>query len=356
MWEAYEVVVCVLTVLNGVVSVCGNFTFIVMFCRKRQLLTPMNAYLVSVSVASLVVGLVVISGISYFSRPYHLGFDTPHVCLYQWVKACLITLSSIGIIYCMLAIAVERYRTCMGPRSRGASLSSTFVSIGVIWAAALAYTAATKYLTFQRLEAFAVLIDRGRGTNVTAPPPAAVTLKLCHYCASAARNVWHSHLVYFSLGYVLPLALMTYLYACVIRRLARNLRRNRHNNTERAKMRAIKAMVVNVCVFAVSWVPFFLVQMMAPLYAPRLLAGGRTEVIAPSTRLFFDFCVLFGTSNSWVHIIVLLRYTSQFSATVRELSATRFSAETSQTVVAVCQQHRLSVQLRLAEFKEGVEV
>ena len=318
MLDTYESVVCVLSLLNGLVAVCGNALFIITFCRRRELLTPMHAYLVSISAASLVVGFIVLSGVSYFSRPYYLGFSSPHACLYQWVKGWVITAASVSIIYCLLAVAVERYRTCVGSHTHSASLTSTLLLIGLIWAGALAYTGATKYLTFQRLESFPVVLDYGYGLNSTAPQ--VVQLKLCHYCQSAADSVWRAHIVYFSFGYVLPLLTMTLLYASVIRHLLRNLRRDRHNNLERAKLRAIQGMVVNVCVFAVSWVPFFAVQMLVPLYTARLLPGGTAELLPPRTRLILDAFTLFGTSNSWVHVLVYLRYSSQFSSAVRDMA------------------------------------
>ena len=317
MLDKYESVVCVLSLLNGAVAVCGNSLFIATFCRRRDLLTPMHAYLISISAASLAVGLIVLSGVSYFSRPYYLGFSSPHACLYQWVKAWVITAASVSIIYCLLAVAVERYRTCVGSQARGTSLTSTLLLIAAIWAGALAYTGTTKYLTFQNLESFAVVLDYGDGRNST--PPDVIQLKLCHYRENAVDRVWRAHIVYFSFGYVLPLLAMTWLYASVIRHLLGSLRRDRHNNTERAKLRAIQGMVVNVCVFAVSWVPFFAVQMLAPLYSSRLLPGGHAELLPHRTRLILDAFTLFGTANSWVHVLVYLRYSSQFSSAVRDM-------------------------------------
>ena len=316
----YETVVCALSLLNGLVAVGGNALFIVTFCKRRELMSPMHAYLVSISCASLAVGVIVLTGASYFSRPYHLGFSSPQACLYQWVKSWIITAASVSIIYCLLAVAVERYRTCVTAPTRGTSITSTVLIVALIWAGALTYTGATKYLTFQELESFVVALDYGGSLNSSAPQPQApLRLKLCHYRRSSADRVWRAHLVYFSLGYVLPLAAMTFLYTSVIRRLLHNLRRDRNNSTERAKLRAIHGMVVNVCVFAVSWVPFFAVQMLAPLLTPRLVPGRDAELLPPRTRLLLDTFTLFGTSNSWVHVLVYLRYSSQFSTAVRQI-------------------------------------
>ncbi|KAF0287191.1 Adenosine receptor A2b [Amphibalanus amphitrite] len=350
--DTYETVVCVLSLLNGVVAVVGNTLFIVTFCRRRELLSPMHAYLVSISAASLVVGIIVLTGVSYFSRPYHLGFSSPQACLYQWVKSWIITAASVSIIYCLLAVAVERYRTCVGAPARGASLTSTVLLIALIWAGALTYTGATKYMTFQSLESFAVVIDNGDSLNGSAPEVGPVQLKLCHYCRSSADRVWRAHVVYFSLGYVVPLAAMTFLYASVIRRLLRNLRRDRNNSTERAKLRAIQGMVVNVCVFAVSWVPFFAVQMLAPLLTPRMTPGGGAELLPPRTRLVLDAFTLFGTANSWVHVLVYLRYSSQFSTAVREMAVEGAQTARRQSVRVVRRFHRRSRQSRSSSTRQ----
>ncbi|XP_036406077.1 trace amine-associated receptor 7e-like [Megalops cyprinoides] len=125
-------------------TVCGNLLVIISICHFKQLHTPTNLLLLSLAVADLQVGVLVMP--FYFSSlvDYHWYFDAVYCTIYIVASFHLTCVS----VYSIALIAVDRYFSLCNPflYATKITVSGTLKTISSVWLYSLTYNVILLYV------------------------------------------------------------------------------------------------------------------------------------------------------------------------------------------------------------------
>ncbi|XP_076461664.1 QRFP-like peptide receptor [Babylonia areolata] len=245
-WPAYQPIY--ITVLNAVVfctGTMGNVLVIVVVVLVRDMRTPMNWYLVNLSVADLLVLLVCQPAAltEFFARDrWFLGAG---LCkMVPFLEHTVLHASTLIIV----AITVERYYAICQPLKKLAMLHKPrpLRVLPCLWG--VASLTAVPFVIMTNLQ-HTLFFD---GTP-------------CEVCATSVREKWHFSYVIgmFVVFFALPMLLLLWLYVCIIRRLRSPDSAIRFGqaqgvagmSTQRTRKNVVKMLVGIVVLFFVSLMP-----------------------------------------------------------------------------------------------------
>jgi len=228
---------------------------------------------------------------------------------------------------CMLAIAVERWRTLSTSNSRQRRVTNNGSSKLVVlacWIISAVYAFSLIFI-FKMVEI--PVQYEGSGTNSCY----LVNQTACgefEFCMFSDPNVqWQSQLFHIAtlvLIFIVPLCAISIIYAVLVTRLLRNAQRSEKANRgscsiHRAKLRAIQAMIVVVVVFALCWLPGHLMLVYFISTNPHHMEEGAAFHTVPiSLRIVHDFCVHLVITHHWIQVFIYPRYSRQLANAIME--------------------------------------
>lgn len=230
-------------------------------------------------------------------------------------------------IWCMLAIAVERWRTLLSTNSRQrrgpASLTCKLIILAG-WTVSVTYACILIFI--QDLVDVPIQYE-GSSTNSCF----LVNQTLCDdfdFCISVdpdrltlVRNVNLTSLVVI---FIVPLCIISIIYTVLVTRLLRNAQRSEKANRgscsiHRAKLRAMQAMILVVVIFAMCWLPghvFFVWTLSTNPH--KVEKGAAFHTVPLRLRLINDFVFHLVITHHWIQVFIYPRYSRQLANAIKE--------------------------------------
>ncbi|XP_061072431.1 trace amine-associated receptor 13c-like [Conger conger] len=222
-------------------TVCGNLLVIISVCHFKQLQTPTNFLLFSLAMADFLVGVIVMP--LYFTM-----LIEPHSCF--GILYCII-LDAAGFyltcisIYNVALIAVDRYIALSNPFHYSMKMTTniTLRIIAILWLYSLIYNMMLLYFN-------------GNIIDIKANIP-------CGECNVKVNNEWS--IIDFIIVFVLPCSMIIILYLkifTIATKQANKIRSVRkcpqiHNSSMASERKAAKTLGVQVAVFLLCLVPYY---------------------------------------------------------------------------------------------------
>ncbi|XP_020904445.1 substance-P receptor isoform X1 [Exaiptasia diaphana] len=275
-----------------ITSIVGNVIVIRVFTTGQRMRTEVNFLIINVAIADLLIAVINMPMmVRYFVRSanglppvWFAGFWGEFWCKSDnFVSG----ISQICCILSMTAIAFNRYFAIMFPLKTPLNAKKTKLVILLIWLCSCAITSPVLY---------AMRVKEQHGE---------------YHCTEDWSPTFDNNqtpkyytLALFTLMYVIPLCLITYLYSCVIhkvwiRHVPGNVTQANQRLEDVAKRRVLKMLITVVIAFALCWLPFHIYLIMVNFYY-----GINSCDISPMI-LFLG--LLLGHSNSainpWIYFI-----------------------------------------------------
>ena len=251
-------------------------------------------------------------------------------------------------VLCMLAIAVERWRTLsVAIQYRGDKIYHAKIIMLIGCVIAIAYAVVLSYVTNTTavpLEFEDSSDDACWSYRTAANRTTCIDFTICYPVdRETLREMEIFHLATLIIIFIFPVSTISVVYAILVTRLlisnSDNGTKNRRgiSNTRRAKLRAIQAMIVNVVIFAVCWLP-------GHIFCVWSIHTSREESInfqVPSSyrvpisrRIFNDLAIHLSLMHHWIHTLIYPRYSRQIAGAIKETFFSFASSElpTSQQV------------------------
>ena len=244
-------VLLVFSLIMAVLIVVGNSLVIAAYRTNARLQTHTNAFIVSLAVSDLLVGVVSVPIWTYLTFVNYRNIPTGLSEIYL----CFDIFSALASIFHLTAIAVERYFAVSRPFSYGVLTFRVY-----------------KILIFAAWLVAAIIAALSQVNRL-------ITLK-------KAYTVF-----VFNVGFVLPTILMLIMYANIFRTASSLISRTPSLQTgyaERGKVREERKVALTVSIvtglFLLAWSPFFVSSMLAEFCASCLPKGDGTTVLVTSVK------------------------------------------------------------------------
>ncbi|XP_070565830.1 adenosine receptor A2b-like [Ptychodera flava] len=288
--------------LNSVLIVTGNALVIIAVFRQPKLRkSATNHFIVSLSVADFMVGAfyIPIQVLNYYS----IGLiENEILCdfMYSFSWTCLNS-----TVFCLLSIAVDRYRAIVTPMKGPLTLTQARVVIVATWLFTFAYT--SNKIVAAGMVTVPVQIG---GLNVT--------IHTCTYRPDQRTLMMYTSVIDITLGYFIPLAIIVYYYSRMIGTLCCGT--SLSADSRRRKMKAVRMLVIVVVMFAITWGQS---RTLGVLYycVPEL-----SNLIA--SRFVFTLFLIMFFSNSWMNPVIYALFSRNFRSEFTDiLSCGRWKAK-----------------------------
>ncbi|XP_069507761.1 adenosine receptor A2b-like [Ambystoma mexicanum] len=266
-------------VLLALLAVAGNLLVIWAVASNPRLKSITNYFIVSLAVADVAVGVLVIPFAITISVGFHMDF---HGCLFL---ACLVLVVTQISVFSLLAIAVDRYLAIRIPLRYGALVNGAQAKkvMALLWALAV-FLGMIPLFGWNNLHA----VERqcsNQESNVApesvAPSPANETRPPCRLVACYFEVVVDmNYMVYFNFFgcILLPLLCMLFLYIHIYNVACRQLRQMlpkgaanvRGGKTQAFLLKEIhvaKSLAIIVGLFALCWLPIHILNCL-PIFCP----------------------------------------------------------------------------------------
>ncbi|XP_021344217.1 tachykinin-like peptides receptor 99D [Mizuhopecten yessoensis] len=307
------VYVCVLCVA-GLVTVTGNGVLVYLMCSKRSLRNASNFYMASMSIADTGVGLFVTAAIvvTIMDIPLPVGW-----CYFSPYFE-LATLSA-GI-FSFLLISYDRHLAVSKALTYHPTKRSALTSLAAVWVSAFIYSLRIfiQYEVAKILKRDLPPLD-GDDDNITetSNDDNEVEGGFCNVLVEEDYNDLIFRCVDFVILFIIPIVCMSYWYKGIISNLwAGNITTTSH---VRRKRRVIKLLIINVVVFFVCWIPFYLSDIISDTHVLVMrLKDPEYDEEASSKEI--RLCLIFiAISHSYLNPIIFLSFHADFKA---ELTST----------------------------------
>ncbi|XP_046730092.1 trace amine-associated receptor 13c-like [Silurus meridionalis] len=269
--------------LTTAINILGNAVVIISIAHFKQLHTPTNMLVMSLAVADLILGVIVmpfsiirsVDGCWYFGKEF---------CLWHSSFDVFLTTASVFHLIC---VAIDRYQAVSYPLRY-----STRVTMRVAWLmVAISWIAAALY-------SFGVLLSK---VNVEGLDEYIASTECLGYCNILFNAVWS--VLDTCICFLLPCSVMVFLYARIFlisRKHARKIDGVKQGKNDITKFsqkvkrenKAAKTLGIVVGAFNLCWMPFYINSLLDPY-------------INFSTPLvLFDIFVWLGYINSTLNPII----------------------------------------------------
>ncbi|RXN03650.1 adenosine receptor A1-like protein [Labeo rohita] len=241
-WEKMDLMYISIECTIALASVLGNVLVVVVVCMNQGLRDPTFCFIVSLALADIAVGVLVIPLAVVIS----LGLNTQfYTCLF--ISCLLVTITQSSILS-LLAIAIDRFLRVKIPTRYNIIVTQrrAWVAVGLCW-----------------LISFLTGLVPMAGWHHTPPGNVSTTSIECQF-----TNVMRmDYMVYFNffVWVVAPLIIMTGLYAEIFRVISRQLNRRAEATSDSSKyyrkeLKLAKSLALVLFLFAVCWLPLHIMN------------------------------------------------------------------------------------------------
>ncbi|CDQ84441.1 unnamed protein product [Oncorhynchus mykiss] len=263
--------------LISAVTVFLNILVIISISHFKQLHTPTNLLILSLAVADLLVGLIVIPVVTVAIMEPCWGFGE-YFCVFQFYISCLCTSLSLGNL---VLISIDRYVAVCDPLLYHSKITVTRIMccISITWCYCIIYRAAIMKIS----------------VKVQAPSSC---LKECFIVEGL---IW-INIIDLLFTMVVPCSIIITLYMkifVVARSQARKVF-TKEAATNKSETKAAKTLSIVVFTYLNCWIPFFFFYL----------------VNLDSSSLFFSFLPLF---NSFINPIIYAFFYPWFKVTAKHI-------------------------------------
>ena len=266
-------------------------------------------------------------------RPCTFTGTSADPCEVQKFKTVIFYTTACNSIFCMLAIAVERWRTLSTTVRLRRSNHLAKISVVAGWIATVAYAVVLGSIS----STINVRIEYDGVFDMSCPTfdTNRTTCSDYRVCFPASKHAFlHMeiyHIITLILVFIVPLCTISVIYCLLVIRLLRNADKNNRglSGTHRAKLRAIQAMVLVVIIFAICWLPghiyviWSINHMIPNLENDQLMTS--MQRIPIRYRIFSDFVTHLTFSHHWIHTLIYPRYSRQIASAIRETQSSLIS-------------------------------
>ncbi|XP_073331614.1 trace amine-associated receptor 13c-like [Pagrus major] len=297
--------------LGMLVTILGNFLVIVSICHFKQLHSPTNVFILSLALADLLVGVIVMpfSATRTIHGCWFYGdtFCQLHVS-FEWF---LTTLS----VFHLSCIAVDRHQAVCNPLhySRKITMSVAVIMVCVSWALAAVY-------------AYGVLYSKAHEAGLEDLLESIKCLGSCFVLYNPLVGILGSAIYFF-----FPCTVMVCLYTQIFIVAKQHVRkigdknncsnvRGRGGLFKKSECKAAKTLSIVLGVFIFCWMPWFLQSIIVPLNGFRI-PGLLSEVIA--WLCYFNsacnpiiYALFYPSFKKCFHCIITLKVFSSNSSTM----------------------------------------
>ncbi|XP_018531133.1 neuropeptide Y receptor Y7 [Lates calcarifer] len=226
----------------------GNALVIYMIIRYRNMRTVTNFFIANLALADLLVNTLC------------LPFTLVNTLLDEWKFGAVLchmlpfaqALSVQVSVFTMTVIALERYRCIVFHLGRRLTWHSSFLIMALTW-------------TMSAVLAAPLAIFREH-RNEEIPP---INLRMAVCSEKWPHGISRGGLIYslsmLLLQYIIPLAIISYAYICILVKLKNHVSPSSRNDSINRRKNTTKMLALVVVVFAICWLPFHVFQLASDL-------------------------------------------------------------------------------------------
>ncbi len=314
-----EEVLIVVYIFSMVLIVGGNVLVIMAISLNPPLRTSSNLFILSLSVADLIIGVFVVpSSLAQHLDPEHFTGSYPCI-LVPWIQLLSVSAS----VFSLLGIGIERYRAIAQPAKPKFTTRQVHNIIAAVWGVAVVY--AFRSVVYLQL----VSIEQNDGDhyednddNHTKPSITAdytmitVMTKLeeedsvvCNFLNDETESDVLFRIADFFLLFFIPIMILVWMYTVMIYQLWwRKMTHSTEGLNKRRK--AIKVFLTVVIMFIISWAPFHLIEIIRDLQE-MAQSSDVEEDGEPLAELRLASIVL-ALCNSWMNPIIYAALNKNF--------------------------------------------
>ncbi|KAK2708352.1 hypothetical protein QYM36_014088, partial [Artemia franciscana] len=264
--------------------------------------------------------LELIYGVISRFRPYTSSFYLMP-CLSQQIKGSINYATAANNVFCMFAIAIERWRCLSSYKRRSFSSACAKKVVGFIWMLSISITLGIG--CFNHLQMIQPLEPTFNRTMEEFRSYRKPIHQLCYLQTQSGYGYKPITTMSFNIivGFVTPILFMSAIYTILICRLAKDVRRSREllgavTSTQRAKLRAIQAMVLVLALFVICWLPCHMLNLWTAI------RGAPTYNF--SSKVLHDASVHLAMSHHWLHTVIYPAYSRQLTNALRDTASCCF--------------------------------
>lgn len=231
-------------------------------------------------------------------------------------------------IWCMLAIAVERWRTLLSTNSRHRCRSPASLACKLIiiagWTVSISYACILIFI--QDMKDVPIQYEGSNRNSCFID-----NQTMCgnfHFCYSHDPNqttlVRNINLTTLVVIFIVPLCIISIIYTVLVTRLLRNAQQSEKANRgscsiHRAKLRAMQAMILVVVIFAICWLPGHVFFVWTLSTNPHKIEKGAAFHRVPiGLRIMSDFVFHLVVTHHWIQVFIYPRYSRQLANATKE--------------------------------------
>ncbi|XP_077999589.1 RYamide receptor-like [Glandiceps talaboti] len=255
-----QVLITTAFTINMILSIVGNVTFLWVLIWGRATRTDLNAFLINLAVADLLMAI--------FCMP----FTFPTIMFGHWIfgKAMCPTVifmqqvSTIVNILTLTAVGIDRYFAVIYPLKVRVTKNRAKIVFIIIWSIALSMgTLQTVFVRVEKID------DYGQ------------TIYFCKEWLSEFKFAKVYEIFMMAIAYVIPLCILAYTYCSIgVRLWGRTIPGNadqvRDQSQAKAKKKVIKMLIIVVVLFTICWLPVHVFKIITIFY-PRLYGDLRYQ-------------------------------------------------------------------------------
>ncbi|KTG32767.1 hypothetical protein cypCar_00041057 [Cyprinus carpio] len=241
-WEKVDLMYISIEITIALASVLGNVLVVLVVCMNQALRDPTFCFIVSLALADIAVGILVIPLAVVLS----LGLSTLfYNCLFI---SCLLVIITQSSILSLLAIAIDRFLRVKIPTRYNIIVTQrrAWVAVGLCW-----------------LISFLTGLVPMAGWHRTPPINVSTTAIECQFTNVMCMD----YMVYFNffVWVVVPLTIMIGLYAEIFRVICRQLNRRAEATCDSSKyyrkeLKLAKSLALILFLFALCWLPLHIMN------------------------------------------------------------------------------------------------
>ncbi|XP_041371489.1 QRFP-like peptide receptor [Gigantopelta aegis] len=279
-----------------VLCVAGNLTVILIVALRKDMHTVPNIFITSLSASDLLIGLVALT-LTIIQINGLMPFNKASCLLPVYFESVAFTAS----VYSLLAVTFDRYTAVVLATTKAWTIRTGVRIVFAVWLTSCVYSAKMFFSILTVGHLHAITNTHGNRT------------KFCNLLIEEDDDDLYYRITDFIVLFVIPIILMTLMYARIARRLW--TKSMAITNVVRNKRRIVKFLITNVVLFFFSWLPFYMIDIIFD--SINMIMGIDIHDVDAFTKsltyviLRFVFTVL-ALSNSVVNPIVYAYFNQNF--------------------------------------------
>ncbi|XP_069380345.1 neuropeptide FF receptor 1 like 2 [Paralichthys olivaceus] len=273
----------------------GNILVCLIVLENRHMRTVTNLFIFNLAISDLLVGIFCIPTTLLDNLITGWPFSNTMCKMSGFVQGVSVSAS----VFTLVAIAVERFRCIVYPLQPKPTVLVAKAAIVFIWVLAVVIMCpAAVALTVEKFPFHYIVYNAD--FNYTLP------VYTCYenFDNPKMRKVYTA--VLFAHIYLVPLTVITLMYASIGVKLCSSMVANRERQLDKKKIKVIKMLTLVALLFMLSWLPLWTLMMMTDY------AGLKRDQIDLLTSYIFPFAHWLAFSNSSINPIIYGYYNENF--------------------------------------------